>query len=153
MKKPFYFLSPLFLFLLIAIASKAQNTNAPHVNHLAVYVTDLQRSAEFYEKIMELQQIPEPFHDGKHVWLKIGEHSQLHIISGATADVPHDINVHLAFSVPSLEEFIKHLKAEKIKYGNFGQNSETPQLRADGIKQVYLQDPDGYWIEVNDDKF
>jgi lactoylglutathione lyase len=25
--------------------------------------------------------------------------------------------------------------------------------RVDGIKQIYLQDPDGYWIEVNDDKF
>jgi len=27
------------------------------------------------------------------------------------------------------------------------------QLRPDGIQQIYFQDPDGYWIEVNDDKF
>ena len=152
MKKFLLFLSPFLSFLFLGSVN-AQNSGAPHVNHLAVYVTDLQRSANFYEKIMELQQIPEPFHDGKHVWLKMGEHSQLHIISGASSDIAHDINVHLAFSVPSLDEFIKHLKSENIKFGNFAQNSETPQLRADGIKQVYLQDPDGYWIEVNDDKF
>ena|ERR1700689_5094915 len=153
MKKTLFSLSSVVLFLLFACSVKAQNTNAPHLNHLAVYVVDLQRSANFYEKIMQLQKIEEPFHDGKHIWLKMGEHSQLHIISGAAADVPHDENVHLAFSVPSLEDFIKHLKTENIKFGNWAQNSEEPQVRADGIKQIYLQDPDGYWIEVNNDKF
>ena len=23
-------------------------------------------------------------------------------------------------------------------------------LRADGVRQVYFQDPDGHWIEIND---
>jgi len=53
----------------------------------------------------------------------------------------------------SVEEFSKHLDAMNIKYGNWAQTSKDPQVRPDGIKQVYLQDPDGYWIEVNDDKF
>jgi lactoylglutathione lyase len=145
--------SPVLFLLAFTCSSQAQNNNGPHANHLAIYVVDLQRSADFYEKIMQLHKIAEPFHDGKHVWLKMGEHSQLHIISGATADVPHDINVHFAFSVPSLEEFVKHLKSEHVKFGNWAQTSEEPQVRADGIKQVYLQDPDGYWIEVNNDKF
>ena len=26
------------------------------------------------------------------------------------------------------------------------------QTRADGVKQIYMQDPDGFWIEVNDAK-
>ena len=151
MKKHFSLV--LVSFLAFSYSLKAQNSNSPHVNHLAIYVVDLQRSATFYEKIMMLQKIEEPFHDGKHVWLKLGEHSQLHIISGATADIPHDENVHLAFTVESLDDFIKHLKGEHIKFGNWAQNSEEPQVRADGIKQIYLQDPDGYWIEVNNDKF
>tara|TARA_R110000868_G_scaffold1389_10_gene10744 strand:+ start:3320 stop:3502 length:183 start_codon:yes stop_codon:yes gene_type:complete len=25
--------------------------------------------------------------------------------------------------------------------------------RPDGVKQIYLQDPDGYWIEVNSAKY
>ncbi|HLX93572.1 MAG TPA: VOC family protein [Puia sp.] len=152
MKRFFLSASLSILVMLIANSCWSQD-NAPHVNHVAVYVVDLQKSADFYERVMQLKRIPEPFHDGKHVWMKLGEHSQLHIISGASADVPHDINVHLAFAVASLGDFIKHLKAEHVKFGNWAQTSEEPQTRADGIKQVYLQDPDGYWIEVNNDRF
>jgi catechol-2,3-dioxygenase len=25
-------------------------------------------------------------------------------------------------------------------------------VRPDGVKQIYFQDPEGYWIEINDDK-
>jgi len=113
----------------------------------------MNKSAEFYEKALGLQRIQEPFHDNRHIWLKIGEHGQLHIVQGAKETIPHDINIHLAFTVPSVEEFAKHLDAMNIKYGNWNQSSNQPQVRPDGIKQIYFQDPDGYWIEVNDDKF
>ena len=126
---------------------------APHFNHTTVYVVDLQKSAQFYKQIMQLTEIPEPFHDSRHVWFKIGEHDELHVVSGAAAVIPHDINVHLAFSVPSVEDFSKHLDSAHIKYGNWMQTSTQPQVRPDGIKQIYFQDPDGYWLEVNDDKF
>jgi len=26
-------------------------------------------------------------------------------------------------------------------------------VRPDGVRQIYFQDPDGYWLEVNDSKF
>ena len=87
------------------------------------------------------------------MWFRISEHGQLHVVSGAKEDVPHDINIHLAFSVLSMEEFTKHLDAMNVKYGNWAQNTKTPQLRPDKVQQIYLQDPDGYWIEINDDKF
>lgn len=124
-----------------------------HLNHLTVYVVDMQKSVHFYEKVMGFTQIPEPFHDGRHIWFKIGEHNELHVVSGAKEFVPHDINIHMAFSVTSVETFAKHLDAMKIHYGDWSQKSKTPQLRPDGVKQIYFQDPDGYWIEVNDDKF
>jgi lactoylglutathione lyase len=122
-------------------------------NHITVYVVDMNKSAEFYEKVMGLERIAEPFHDNRHIWEKIGEHSQLHIVQGAKEMVPHDINIHLAFTVPSVEDFAKRLDAKNIKYSNFTQNAKDVQVRPDGIKQIYFQDPDGYWIEINDDKF
>src|SRR5579863_5440282 len=94
----------------------------PHFSHQTIYVTDLDRAANFYEKVLELKRITEPFHDGKHVWFRVSEHGQLHVVSGAAADVPHDINIHLAFSVPSVEAFAKHLDAANVKYGNWAQN-------------------------------
>lgn len=131
----------------------AQSITPPVFNHTTIFVTDLKRSADFYEKVLQLPVIPEPFHDSKHVWFRAGEHSQIHVVLGAKEDVPHDINIHLAFSVPLIDAFMQHLDAMNIKYGNWAQTAKTTQVRPDGIKQIYLQDPDGYWIEINDDKF
>ena len=137
-------------FLMMAQSSQAQS---PQFNHQTIFVVDMNKSADFYEKAMMLKRIAEPFHDNRHIWLRIGEHSQLHIVQGAERTVEHDINIHMAFTVPSVEDFAKHLDALNIKYGNWAQSSKQPQVRNDGVKQIYLQDPDGYWIEVNDDKF
>jgi lactoylglutathione lyase len=142
--------------VIFAILFISMHTNAqmkPSFNHLTIYVVDMNKSADFYEKVLQLQRIPEPFHDNRHIWLKITEHGQLHIVQGADSITHHDINIHLAFTVPSVEEFSKRLDAMNVKYGNWAQTSKQPQVRNDGIKQIYFQDPDGYWIEVNDDKF
>jgi lactoylglutathione lyase len=140
----------------IAIALQKSNAMAesqtPVMDHTTVFVVDLDKSTKFYHDVMQLQQIPEPFKDGRHNWFRIGPHSQLHVVGGAKAVVPHDINIHLAFRVGSMSDFIEHLDESGVKYQNW-QGERKPQMRPDGISQIYLQDPDGYWIEVNDDKF
>lgn len=139
--------------VLFAISRRTQAQMSPHFNHLTVYVTDLARAADFYKKVMMLDTIPEPFHDHRHVWFRMAEHSQLHVVSGAKEDIPHDVNIHLAFTVNSLPDFMKHLDQMGIKYGNFAGEANKIALRPDQIQQIYLQDPDGYWIEVNNDRF
>jgi len=142
-----------FLILsLTGIAMKSLAQISPHSDHVALYVKDLDKSEAFYRDVMQLAIIPEPFHDGKHVWFRTGEHSQLHIILGAKEVMPHDINSHFAYSVPDLNVFMKHLDGMHIKYGNWS-GAKIVQARPDGVKQIYFQDPDNYWIEVNDDKF
>lgn len=136
-----------------AFSQTASVKQVPVFNHTALYVFDLEKSASFYEKVIGIVKIADPFNDGKHVWFRIGEHSQLHVIKGAAAITPHDISVHLSFSVGSLAGFMKHLDEMNVKYGNFSGDSKQIQLRPDGVHQIYLQDPDGYWIEVNDDKY
>jgi lactoylglutathione lyase len=136
--------------VLLALSARSQG---PRFSHQTIFVTDLNRAGDFYEKVLQLKKIPEPFHDGKHSWFQITDHGQLHVVAGAKEDIPHDINIHLAFSVPSMAAFTRHLDEAHVKYGNWAQNSTTPQLRPDKVQQVYLQDPDGYWIEINDDKF
>ncbi len=133
-------------------ATAQGKTTAPHFNHLTVYVVDMKVSNEFYTNVMQLEQIAEPFHDNRHTWYRTGEHTQLHVVQGAKEKVPHDINIHMAFSVPSITDFVKHLQAMHIKYGDWQGNGKV-QDRPDKVKQIYLQDPDGYWIEVNDDRF
>jgi lactoylglutathione lyase len=127
--------------------------SAPQFDHTALHVRDLQKSSEFYAKVMRLETMPEPFKDGRHIWFRIGPHDQLHVIAGATDLTEHPIDVHLAFRVQSLPEFVTHLDQMQVKYRSFKGDDKTITVRPDGIKQVYLQDPDGYWIEVNDGKF
>jgi lactoylglutathione lyase len=143
----------LFFSIIGGTLTKALAQNGVKADHIALYVKDLNKSADFYKNVMQLKEISEPFHDGKHVWLRTGEHSQLHLIQGAAEITQHDINSHFAYSVNNLADFTKHLDEMHVKYGNWKQDSKEPQLRPDGVKQVYLQDPDNIWIEVNDDKF
>ena len=30
------------------------------------------------------------------------------------------------------------------------EGKHEPAVRFDGVKQIFIQDPDGYWIEIND---
>jgi lactoylglutathione lyase len=53
--------------------------------------------------------------------------------------------------VASIDDFIANLKKNNIEYENWAGEKNTVTKRVDGIKQIYFRDPDGYWIEINDD--
>ncbi|MGI4737806.1 MAG: VOC family protein [Janthinobacterium lividum] len=140
-------------FLLLVAVPRPAAAQAPVLlNHIALYVVDVQKTADFYKNVLLLPQLAEPFKDGKHVWLRIGPHSQLHIIQGNKAQ-DHDINTHLAFSVKDLSKFMAHLDKLGVRYGSWKSEPGKTTPRPDGVKQIYLQDPDNFWLEVNDDKF
>lgn len=139
-----------FIIVCSAGMANAQQSKTA-LNHIAVYVVNLQRSTAFYKNIVGLDTIPEPFHDGRHTWFRVAEHSHLHIISGATTTTAHDKNSHLCFSVPSVEKFIETLNKAAIPYEDWKGNKQSVTVRVDGIKQIYFQDPDGFWVEINND--
>jgi lactoylglutathione lyase len=148
-----YLLSVAFLVAATSFQSaQAQHAEAPTLalNHIAMYVFDLKKSTTFYENVLRLKQIPEPFHDGKHTWFTIGAAGSLHLIQGAPANISRDKNDHLCFSVKSIDEFIANLDKHKIDYTNWPGTEKAPTVRVDGVKQIYFVDPDGHWIEIND---
>ncbi len=136
------------------ISSFAQNSNKPSAvfNHLAIYVVDMGKSGDFYMNTIGLDSIPEPFHDGKHIWLKTGPGSSLHIIAGAETAKQYFKNNHICFSVASVELFTEKLKKKGIQFEDLSSNKNVFSTRPDGVKQLWLQDPDGYWVEINDAK-
>ena len=154
-KSPFTQITRFCLFfVLFALAlpqlSKAQNANQPVFNHMALCAKNLRKTADFYRNVIQLQEIKHPFNDTVHVWLKVGEGLSLHIIQGNCLANAPDIGVHLCFAVPNLDAFIKHLDAINVNYANWAKQPKKIQVRTDGVKQIYLQDPDGFWVEVND---
>ena len=142
----------LFFLFTFTIAFSQDTKTKARLNHIAIYVIDLKKSSDFYAQIVGLDTIPEPFHDGRHTWFSVGPKSHLHIISGATKKTEHDKNGHLCFSVLSVDDFITSLKKNNIPFENWAGEKNTYTIRVDGVKQIYFNDPDGYWVEINDAK-
>lgn len=139
--------------LLAASFANAQTSNqrsAIVMNHLAWHVTDLQVSTDFYTKIIGLDTIPEPFHDGKHTWLSLGNGSHLHLIKADGNPVIPGKNTHLCLSVKDVNAFVVVLKQNKVDWEDWAGTPGAITTRVDGVHQVYLKDPDGYWLEIND---
>jgi lactoylglutathione lyase len=144
----------LFITLSLIFCSKARSQKQmPTLNHITIHVYDLKKSAAFYQNIIMLDTIPEPFQDGRHVFFKIGEHSQLHLVKGAKKITKHDKTDHIAFKVSSVKTFLTRLNKAGISYEDGPGKKNSINIRKDGVKQIYFQDPDGYWIEINDDKY
>ena len=141
-----------FLLCFLFIAGNAQKSKV-HINHTAVYVIDLKQSANFYSNIIGLDTVPEPFHDGKHIWFSTGQHSMLHVIQGATEKRAYYKNQHTCFTVPDFEIFVSKLQAVNWTWEDVSGKKNTITTRIDGVHQIWLQDPDGYWLEINDDKY
>jgi len=147
-------LSILLLVVALSVDKVSAQSNpeiAVSLNHIAVYVSNLEKSTAFYETILNLKQIPEPFHDGKHTWFTIGAAGHLHLVMGEPKEYLRDRNDHICFSVKSVEAFITNLNNHKIEYTNWPGTAKEITVRKDGVKQVYFKDPDGHLIEINDD--
>ena len=140
------------LISLFTIQSSAQQSNV-HINHTAIYVVDIQKTGSFYSNVLGLDTVPEPFHDGKHIWYSTGPHSMLHVIAGATAKKDYYKNQHTCFTVPNFNLFIEKLKQLNWAYEDVVGNKNAITTRVDGVHQIWLQDPDGYWLEINDDTY
>ena len=141
-------------FISIGINLSAQKINQKvHINHTAIYVINIPAAGNFYSNIIGLDSIAEPFHDGKHIWYQTGEHTMLHIIQGADQKKEYYKNQHTCFTVPQFDSFLKKLFDIHWPYEDVAGNKNKVTTRIDGVHQIWLQDPDGYWLEINDDKF
>lgn len=135
-----------------SLAQTNTSKTSAALNHIAFYVADLKVATTFYSELFNLKSIDCPINDGKHFWFGLGFNTALHIISGAKTKGSYFIEEHLCFSVPSIAIFIEQLNAKKIVYMSFGKVINEVTLRPDGVQQLYIQDPDGHWLEVNDAK-
>lgn len=121
------------------------------ITHIAVYVSSLKESGDFYRNVLKFQEIDEPFKDGLHAWFDIGNDVALHIIEAPWEPITINKINHLCFSVPDMDAFISNLSEEKVEFEDWPGKKNQVNIRPDGVKQIYIQDPNGYWIEINDE--
>lgn len=136
--------------VLLPVVCQAQNGTdiSPVIDHIAITTANLKKSTEFYTKVLHLKKVDNPFADTVHQWYSLGNNIKLHVIQ-ADRNEKQVKGVHLCFTVSSVKEFAKTLDQMNIPYSNWKGDSKEPTYRADGVLQLYFQDPDGYWIEIN----
>ncbi|GIZ08253.1 VOC family protein [Flavobacterium sp. UMI-01] len=120
-------------------------------NHVALSVKDVEESVLFYQNVFNIPEIKNTASNSKTRWLAFGDNKQLHLIPRPNEEIKITKAVHFALATPDIDLFVKHLTHLQIKYSDWMDVPNKMYLRDDGIKQVYFQDPNGYWIEVNND--
>ena len=147
------------IFILVFITVFCSTVNAqqikhekavPTLDHIAFYVKNLDSSVAFYTKLFQLDTIPQPFKGARVKWFKISPGFQFHLIEGAKQNVDIPEFSHICFSIQNLKDFIETLAQNNVAYFDSFGKKDVVQHRADGVSQIFFQDPNGYWIEVND---
>ena len=133
----------------VSLYSQEKTTLGLTLNHLAISVKDVNKAGDFYSKILYLPEITNRTQKEGIRWFSLGDGKELHLVSTITSPVTINKAVHLALTTPHFEVLIKQLQKEHIPYSDWPGEPNKITTRADGIQQVYFQDPDGYWIEVN----
>lgn len=119
-------------------------------DHYTIKVTDLDANASFYSNVLGLDEITNRTEKPYIRWFSLGNDTELHIVEGETNDIQTNVGVHLALKLADFDNFIEHLKAHEVTPHNSKGKPNQITTRADGVRQVYFPDPDGYWIEVNE---
>jgi lactoylglutathione lyase len=141
-----------FLFALAVsglLPAQEKTSTAFTFNHLALSVKDVDRSADFYKNVLNLQEITNRTKMEGIRWFSLGDGKELHLISILKGNVAINKAVHFAMTTSDFDAFVGNLDKMNIEYSDWPGTLNKINIRADGIKQVYFQDPDGYWIEVN----
>lgn len=115
-------------------------------NHVALQVKDIAASTKFYKEVLGLEPVPVPDSlKAIRSWFKLGTDQQIHLLAGRTVPVSNDRNgSHFALFVQSIKAAELYLQSHQMSFHK--------QVRFDGAVQIYLADPDGYLIELNEIK-
>jgi catechol 2,3-dioxygenase-like lactoylglutathione lyase family enzyme len=117
-------------------------------DHVALSVADAERSAVFYERLFGLRRITdrEPIEGVR--WLSMAGGGELHLLAVVDGTVEVNQAVHLAVRTPDLDRLLRLIEAMGVEYTTWLGTGPGVTERDDGTRQLYLKDPDGYWVEV-----
>ncbi len=112
------------------------------LNHVALTVEDVDRSVDFYSRVMKLDSLPRPAFDFPGAWFRLGETQELHLI-GPRAEKAFigSRGNHFALLVDDIDAWDAQLTREGAQF-------VPKKPRPDGAFQIFVQDPDGHFIEL-----
>ena len=112
------------------------------LNHVAIHVSDVEKSREFYQRVLRLESLPRPAFGFPGAWFRLGAQQELHLIGRTDEPIlPRSRNNHFALRVKELDSWETHFK-------EIGADFRPRKQRPDGAWQIFLRDPDGHTIEL-----
>ncbi len=127
------------------------------IHHVALGVTDLERSHRFYSEILGLDEIERPPFGFPGLWFSAGGSQQVHLIvhPHSTFRTGKDLDTrdgHFAVRVASYRQTVEFLRSkgyrEEAGGDEFHRMILQPHATA-GFPQIYILDPDRNVIEIN----
>ena len=129
------------------------------IHHIAITVTDIERSRKFYREILSIEEIPRPPFDFPGAWFQLGDSQQVHLIVHSRAtfrEKPLDTrDVHFAVRVPSYRAAVEFLHAKGYREDVDPDDPYSMILQphpTTGYPQIYICDPDRHVIEINSER-
>jgi len=121
------------------------------LHHVSLYVRDVHASAAFYAEVLGLQEIPNRVGQSHIRWFIIDGFRTVHLIGGdPEPERSYPFSNHLALATRDFEAALNRLEQHSVTYVNLARKPKEVTIRSDGVRQIYFQDPDGHWIEIND---
>jgi catechol 2,3-dioxygenase-like lactoylglutathione lyase family enzyme len=120
------------------------------LDHVSLLVRSLEQSSKFYTDVLGFYPIRNGTGQPNIRWFGIGGITALHITEADFKDTRLHKQTHFAVYVDEFDSFVAELRAKNVTFWSWAERTGEVTGRPDGFRQIYLADPDGYWIEVND---
>jgi catechol 2,3-dioxygenase-like lactoylglutathione lyase family enzyme len=117
----------------------------PHrFNHLSLHVSDLEKSRHFYGTLLGMEELPRPNFSYKGAWYSMGDGLLLHLIEGKDYETRSgNRGNHFAFTTKDVDALEQELRSKGIEV-------VSNKIRVDGVRQMFVKDPDGYYVEFSE---
>jgi catechol 2,3-dioxygenase-like lactoylglutathione lyase family enzyme len=125
---------------------------AYRLDHIALLVRDLDESVKFLSDILGLVEIANPM-GGTHIrWIEIGDGRRFHVQAGDISRIHVEKQTHIALTTPDFDATLARFRTQGIAFSDMAGTLGAINTRPDGMRAIFLQDPNGYWFEINDQK-
>lgn len=128
-----------------------------HIEHFLLQTSDMEKTREWYTKVLGMRVGPSPDFKFPVFWLYIGDKDVVHVCEGgkgvsqnrkkyvgqqSEATEGTGVVDHIAFRATGLRDMIAHLKQLGVEFNQ-------RQVDDQGLYQLFMLDPNGVKIELN----